>query len=106
MPFFQHDLLLSLPAPKGGLNPYYTLLPAFYYYSAVCGKGGVILRAPGIRPRPVSIYIALPLHDKIVHCRENTEPGRIGGRPDLRPDKEGVIFLLAVLHLDLEGDLP
>ena len=52
-----------------------------------------------------SIYIVLPLQDKIVNCPKNIKPGFIGSRLDFRSNKEGIIFFLTVFHSNIESDL-
>ena len=51
-----------------------------------------------------SIYIVLPLQDKIMNCSKNIKPGFIRSRLDFRSNKEGNIFFLTVLHSNMKSD--
>jgi len=51
-----------------------------------------------------SVYVAFPLHDKIVSFCKNIKPGCIASRLHRRSDKEGIIFFLTVFHSNIESD--
>lgn len=52
----------------------------------------------------ISIYLALPLHDKTENFSKNIKPGCIDGRLNRSSNKEGIIFFLTVFHSNIEID--